>query len=164
MTYKEVVEKVRKEFGKADVSNYEDHLALQLNITGEGEGAFYVEIIDGTLKIEEFDYINNNAQISASADSIINIFSGNLDMNSAVDSGEIEIIGDYAKALSIQPVIENCKKSKAKSAVKKTAEKKTTSKKSAPAKKTAAKSTAKTETKSTSKTSTKKSTSKKVSK
>ena len=44
MTFQEIVDKVKKEFGSADVSNYEDHLAIQINITGEGEGAFYVDI------------------------------------------------------------------------------------------------------------------------
>lgn len=164
MTYKEVVEKVRKEFGNADVSKYEDHLALQFNIIGEGEGAFYVEIIDGSLKIEEFDYINNNAMISASSDNIIDIFSGKLDMNSAVDSGKIEITGDYAKALSIQPVIEDSKKTSTKATAKKTAEKKPAAKKTAASKKAASKSEAKAETKTSAKTASKKSSAKKVSK
>ena len=35
MTYEEIVAKVKKEFGSADVSKYEGHLALQINITGE---------------------------------------------------------------------------------------------------------------------------------
>lgn len=39
MTYEEIVAKVKKEFGSADVSKYEGHLALQINITGEGSGA-----------------------------------------------------------------------------------------------------------------------------
>ena len=38
MTYEEIVAKVKKEFGSADVSKYEGHLALQINITGEGSG------------------------------------------------------------------------------------------------------------------------------
>ncbi len=146
MTYKEIVEKVKKDFGKADVSNYEDHLALQINITGEGEGSFYAEINEGKLSIEPYDYNDNNAVITASADDIIKIFGGKLDMNTAAESGKLSIVGDYAKALSIQPVIENNKKPARKTAAKKTtakSEEKATAKKTT-AKKTAAKSEAKT--------------------
>lgn len=49
MTYQEVVEKVRTLFGSADVSNIREHLAYQFNITGEGAGAFYVEVRDGKM-------------------------------------------------------------------------------------------------------------------
>lgn len=175
MTYKEVVEKVRNEFGKSDVSNYEDHLALQVNIIGEGSGAFYVEINEGELSIEEFDYVNNNAEISASADDIISVFSGALDINSALDNGKIRITGDYAKALSIQPVIDNGKKSSKKTTAKKATEKKAApkktvskktavkseEKKTAEGKAVASKSTAKTASKSSAKTPAKKSTAKK---
>ncbi|MBQ3567237.1 MAG: SCP2 sterol-binding domain-containing protein [Oscillospiraceae bacterium] len=152
MTYKEIVEKVKKEFGKADVSNYEDHLALQINITGEGEGSFYTEINEGKLIIEPYDYNDNNATLTASADDIIKIFGGKLDMNEAAESGKLEIAGDYAKALSIQPVIEGLKKPARKTAAKKTttkkaAEKETTAKKKTATKKTAEKAEAKTVTK-----------------
>lgn len=153
MTYNEIVEKVKKEFGKADVSNYEDHLALQINITGEGEGTFYTEINQGSLSIEPYDYNDNNATLTASADDIISIFSGKLDMNAAAEAGKLEITGDYAKALSIQPVIENNKKPAKKTAAKKTttakktAEKETKTTKKAATKKTAEKAEAKTVTK-----------------
>ena len=155
MTYNEIVEKVKKEFGKADVSNYEDHLALQINITGEGEGSFYTEIDQGTLTIAPFDYNDNNATLTASAEDIISIFSGKLDINAAAEAGKLEIVGDYAKALSIQPVIENNKKTARKTAAKKTtaakttkaAEKETKTTKKTAAKKTAEKAEAKTVTK-----------------
>lgn len=139
MTYKEIVEKVKKEFGKADVSNYEDHLALQINITGEGEGSFYAEINEGKLFIEPFDYNDNNATLTASGDDIIKIFGGKLDINVAAEEGKLEIAGDYAKALSIQPVIEGNKKSARKTTAKKTTSKKSAAKEEKPAKKTTAK-------------------------
>ena len=78
MTYEEIVAKVKKEFGSADVSKYEGHLALQINITGEGSGAFYAEINDGQLFIEPFDYKDNDAILTASGEDIVNILSGNL--------------------------------------------------------------------------------------
>ena len=75
MTYEEIVAKAKKEFGSADVSNYEGHLALQINVTGEGEGIFYAEINEGRLFIEPYDYKDNDAVLTADGNDIISIFS-----------------------------------------------------------------------------------------
>lgn len=144
MTFEQVVEKVRNEFGNSDVSNYEDHLALQVNIVGEGSGAFYVEINEGKLNIEGYDYNNNNAEINGSSDDIISVFSGKLEIAKAVDEGKLTVTGDYAKALSIQPVIDGNKKPAKKTPVKKAAEKKAPVKKAAEKKATTKKTASKT--------------------
>ena len=52
MTYEEIFQKVKELIGEADVSEIQEHLAYQFNITGEGEGAFYVEVRDGKLYVE----------------------------------------------------------------------------------------------------------------
>lgn len=135
MTYEEIVAKAKEEFGSADVSNYEGHLALQFNVTGEGEGIFYAEIHDGKLFIEPFDYKDNDAVLTADGSDIISLFSGALDPAKAFESGKLTVTGDIAKALSIQPIIENNKKS-----AKKTT-KKATAKASEKPEKTAAKTT-----------------------
>ena len=110
MTYEEIVAKAKKEFGSADVSNYEGHLALQINVTGEGEGIFYAEINEGRLFIEPYDYKDNDAVLTADGNDIISIFSGLLDPVEAFESGRLTVTGDLSKALSIQPVIESNKK------------------------------------------------------
>lgn len=112
MTYEEIVDKVKKEFGSADVSKYDGHLALQINITGEGSGAFYAEINDGQLFIEPFDYKDNDAILTASGEDIVNILSGKLGAIEAFEAGKITVAGDISKALSIQPIIEENKKPK----------------------------------------------------
>ncbi|MGN0621467.1 MAG: SCP2 sterol-binding domain-containing protein [Porcipelethomonas sp.] len=122
MTYEEIVKKVEKEFGSADVSNYEDHLALQINATGEGAGIFYIEINEGKLYVAPFDYKNNNAVLTADGNDIVDIFSGKLTEADALESGKLVVEGDLAKALSIQPYIKV-----------KTAKRKTVSKKAEPA-------------------------------
>lgn len=121
MTYEEIVDKVKKEFGSADVSKYDGHLALQINITGEGSGAFYAEINEGQLFIEPFDYKDNDAVLTASGEDIVSILSGKLGAIEAFEAGKITVDGDISKALSIQPIIEENKKPK-------TAKRKSTSK------------------------------------
>lgn len=121
MTYEEIVAKAKEEFGSADVSNYEGHLALQINVTGEGEGTFYTEINDGKLYIEPYDYKGSDAVLTADGNDIISIFSGALNPADALENGKLGISGDVSKALSIKPVIDNNKKpAKKTTAVKKT--------------------------------------------
>lgn len=164
MTYEEIVAKAKEEFGSADVSGYEGHLALQINITGEGEGAFYAEISDGKLFIEPYDYKDNDAVLTADGNDIINIFNGTLDPVQAFTEGKLTVTGDLEKALSIQPIIKNnkkpAKKTSRKRAVAKSDEKKlatkTTAKASAAKKTTAKKAEAKAETVETTKTTAKK--------
>lgn len=124
MSFSEVVKKVEKAFGSADVSNYKDHLALQFNVTGEGAGIFYIEINEGKLFIAPYDYKDNNAVITVSSSDIVDVFGGKITEAEALETGKFAVEGDVAKVLSIQPYID----------VKQTAaKKKATAKKDEPA-------------------------------
>ena len=46
MTYEKIVDYVQKKFAKLDVSKTGD-VAVQIDVTGEGEGAFYVAVKEG---------------------------------------------------------------------------------------------------------------------
>ena len=132
LKFEDIFEKVKKEFGGADVSNYEDHLAFQVNITGAGEGAFYAEIKDHTLDIQPYDYNDRDFSITAAGTDLVDIFAGKLDIQKALEEQKLQVEGNFEKALSIVPVIENNKKPAKKApAAKKTttaASKKTTAK------------------------------------
>lgn len=52
MTYEEIFAKSKEAVSKADVSNMDGHLAIQVNIEGEGNGIFYIELKDRKLYIE----------------------------------------------------------------------------------------------------------------
>lgn len=49
MTYENIVNKVQKQAIKCNVAPIDHHIAVQFNILGEGEGAFYVEIAAGRI-------------------------------------------------------------------------------------------------------------------
>ena len=61
MKYEEIVEKIRKTCKNVDVSMIQEHLAYQFNIQGEGEGAFYIEVKEGNLYIEPYEYYDRDA-------------------------------------------------------------------------------------------------------
>lgn len=54
MTCQEIFEKVRDEVNSNDLSGLEGHLAVQIHIIGEGEGAFYIELLDGKVYVEPY--------------------------------------------------------------------------------------------------------------
>ena len=51
MTYADMFSKVKGMFMEADVSDIQEHLAYQFNITGEAHGIFYVEVKEGKLYV-----------------------------------------------------------------------------------------------------------------
>ncbi|WP_026509647.1 MULTISPECIES: SCP2 sterol-binding domain-containing protein [unclassified Butyrivibrio] len=142
MTYEEVVAKVKEALKDADVSNVKEHAAYQFNITGEGEGAFYVEIADGKINVEPYEYFDRDILVYTSAADLLDILEGKTDFVSANLAGKINAEGDLAKAellkvagkkaeAKVETKEEPAKKPAApkKAATKKTVAKKTTAKK-----------------------------------
>ena len=60
MTYEDLVYKVREVFENADARKILEHVAIQVNITGEGEGIFYVEIAERHICVEPYDYYDRD--------------------------------------------------------------------------------------------------------
>lgn len=105
MTYEEIIEKVRTLFKDTDVSMINEHLAYQFNIEGEGEGAFYVEVKEGKLYIEPYEYYDRDAIFICKADVLFKIISGKLDPVVAFTVGQLKVEGDLGKALRLKDFI-----------------------------------------------------------
>jgi putative sterol carrier protein len=152
MTYQDIVKKVQTAYNGADASKVAEHVALQFNIEGEGEGAFYLEVSEGKVNVEPYEYFDRDLLVTASADTIIGLAEGTVDAVKAYQDGQIKAEGNLEKAIVLNNIVKKAAKK---------AEPKATTAKKAPAKKTAAKTTAvkKTTTKKT--TTTKKATTKK---
>ena len=105
MTYEEIVAKVKKLFSGADVSGINEHLAYQFNIVGEGEGAFYVEVDNGQLIIEPFEYFDRDATFICTSDVLFKMISGKLDPVAAFTVGKLKVAGDIGKALKLKEFI-----------------------------------------------------------
>lgn len=105
MTYEEVFNKFKDMFKDTDVSNVNEHLAYQFNITGEGAGAFYAEVKDGKLSIEPYEYHDRDACFICSADNLFKIISGDLDPVKAFTFGKLKVEGNIDKALKIKELL-----------------------------------------------------------
>lgn len=109
MTYEEIFQAAKTEFMKIDVSQLSGHLAVQVDIVGEGEGAFYIELKDGQLYVEPYEYYDRDVKLIATAENFIKIAKGSLNATLAYTTGKLKIEGDLGKALELQKMIETIK-------------------------------------------------------
>ena len=110
MTYNEFFEKVKEQFMKADVSDIHEHLAYQFNIVGDAEGILYVEVKDGELHVEPYEYYDRDAVLIASADTFMKIAEGTLDPVKAFTFRKLKVEGSIDKALKLKGLIDSKKK------------------------------------------------------
>lgn len=111
MTYAEFFAQVKGQFMEADVSDVTEHLAYQFNITGEAEGIFYVEVKEGKLYVEPYEYFDRDAMFTAKAETLMKIASGEQDPILAVTPQKLKVEGNIDKALKLKDLIESKKKS-----------------------------------------------------
>ena len=105
MTYEELVQKVREAYSGVDVSNINEHVAIEVNIRGEAEGAFYIEIRRGRVLVEPYEYYDRDAIITTSAETILAIARGELDVEEADNSGKVRIRGNLDKTYLLNEII-----------------------------------------------------------
>ncbi len=104
MTRDEVVAKVRKKAEKADVSNV-DFMAVQINLTDQDPGVFYVEVKDHKINVEPYEYNDRNCAISIKSADFIKLISGKLDPVAAFTIGKLKVGGDLGKALEFSKLL-----------------------------------------------------------
>jgi putative sterol carrier protein len=105
MTFMEVFTELKDKFMQADVKDVPGHLAMQVNLRGEGEGAFYAELNDGVLTVEPYEYYDRDVIFEVDSEVFRKIVDGALDPVKAYLTGKLKITGDLDKALTIQKLI-----------------------------------------------------------
>lgn len=106
MTYAEFFSKIRGEFMGADVSDIQEHLAYQFNIVGEAEGIFYVEVKDGKLYVEPYEYFDRDVIFTSSAETLQKIADRKLDPVLAFTLQKLKVEGNIEKALRFKELVE----------------------------------------------------------
>ena len=110
MTYEEIVKEAQELVAKADASGISDHLAVQYNVTGEGEGTFYMEVKDGKVDVQPYDYNDRDILVTADGQTILDMMSGKLDVVAAYLTHKISAEGDLGKADILKKLISSAKK------------------------------------------------------
>lgn len=94
----------------ADVSDIQEHLAFQFNVTGDESGIFYVEVKDGKLYVEPYEYYDRDAMFTASAKTFQAILDGKMDPVMAFTLQKLKVEGNFDKALKLNELIKRKKK------------------------------------------------------
>ena len=97
MTYEQIVEKVKKALKKVDASGVKGHLAVQVDVYGEGEGAFYIEVKDGKVDVQPYEYFDHDLRIRCTAGEIISIVEGKKKIIEEVAAQNIEALRNVAR-------------------------------------------------------------------
>ena len=105
MTYETFFAEVKETLMGADASQITDHLAYQFNITGEAAGIFYVEVKEGKLYVEPYEYYDRDVIFTCSAKTLKKIAKGKLDPLVAVTLQKLKVDGNIAKAMKLTPVL-----------------------------------------------------------
>ncbi|MCD8365726.1 MAG: SCP2 sterol-binding domain-containing protein [Clostridiales bacterium] len=107
MTYAEVFSEIKAELMNADVSGIQEHLAYQFNITGEPSGIFYVEVKEGKLYVEPYEYYDRDAMFTCSAEVLKKLAAGKLNPILAFTTQRLKVEGDFGKAARLKELIES---------------------------------------------------------
>ncbi|MDO5155842.1 MAG: SCP2 sterol-binding domain-containing protein [Eubacteriales bacterium] len=102
MTYENLVKEVKKVVKVIDASIIKEHLAVEFDIEGNGEGAFYVEFKENIVEVEPYEYYDHDFRVRCSADIAIKLLKGELNPISEVDKGTIVVEGTNGKLILLE--------------------------------------------------------------
>lgn len=78
---------------------------IQINLTGQAAGTFYVEMKGGHLAIEPYEYHDRDVEITISDENFQKLIDGKLDPVAAFTFGKLKAQGDLGKALELKKLI-----------------------------------------------------------
>ena len=113
----------------AKTDSLKEDFAIQVNLTDDDcSGAFYIELKDGALNVEPYDYVDRNAMVSSSYANLVN----SIDKKAVAEGVAIEGDEEVVKALfkSIKKAVAKKPAAKKATTAKKPAVKKPTAKNS----------------------------------
>ena len=97
ITYEQIVKRVRKTFENADAREIFEHVAIEVDIVGEGAGAFYFEIAERACLVEPYNYYNHDGRIIATADVILRLAARKQSVRDAWYNGDFKYEGNEVK-------------------------------------------------------------------
>jgi len=97
MTRANVIKKIKELTADFDASSYNGFLAVQVTLSDFDE-PFYVEIKDGELSVEPYEYHDRQANLIITSTNFVKMITGTLDSTLAFTTGKLKIDGDIGKA------------------------------------------------------------------
>lgn len=111
MTYADFFYEIKNKFMGTDVSDIHEHLAFQFDIEDEEcGGIFYVEVKEGKLYVEPYEYFDRDAKFISSPDTFMKLAEGKMDPVAAFTMQRLKVEGNIDKALRLKEIIDLKKK------------------------------------------------------
>jgi putative sterol carrier protein len=100
MSVEEIIKEIRKKTAQFDASSYHGFLAVQVTLT-DIDKVFYVEIKEGRLAVEPYEYNDRQANLVISADKFVKLINKKLNPVMAFTTGQLKVEGDAGRALEL---------------------------------------------------------------
>lgn len=104
MTFDEILSKTRAKAAEIDAAGV-DFLAVQVNFKDIDGGVLYVEIKNGCVRVEPYDYHDRSCGITLTAGNFAKLLDGKLDPVAAFTLGRLKVDGDVGKALAFSKLL-----------------------------------------------------------
>lgn len=102
MNFDEIYNEMKSIFERSDYSGFGPGLySYEFDITGDGEGKFYLEIRDGHLKIQPYDYRNSTCSFIVNSKYMLKLLKRQLAPTAAYSTGRLKIKGDISAAFRL---------------------------------------------------------------
>ncbi len=102
MTFEKKFSSIKAKIESADITLPEAHFAFEITLTDDDcGGTFYVASRGNGLEIEPYDYHDNTASLTATANTITRLLDGRTSYDVAVSTGKLVVTGfeDAVKAI-----------------------------------------------------------------
>ena len=80
-------------------------LAVQINLTGENGGTFYIAMREGRIDVAPYDYVDRSCGLTLSPEDFIALMNGKLDPVFAFTTGKLKVDRSVDKALEFSKII-----------------------------------------------------------
>lgn len=105
MTVEQLIGKVYNRLKDQDLSGTQGRLAIEVKLTGKITGVFYIEVLDGVLSVEPYEYIDHDAVIALTMTNFDRILSGKLNPQVAFAEGKLKIEGNVDKVMLLAELL-----------------------------------------------------------
>ncbi len=103
--FHELVERMQNVSKRITAEEITEHVAVQVNVTGEAEGIFYMEIAGGVLNVEPYSYHDHDALLCADGADLLALADGTLTVEKALEQQKLSFDGNIDKLLMLAAVL-----------------------------------------------------------
>lgn len=105
MTFENALKKIQAKFAEIDASKLAD-MAVQVSLTDEDcGGTLYFKVTDGSVDVQGYDYRDNDAVMDIERKAFMDILSGKLTLDKAIEKGQATVNGNFEKLDTLKSAI-----------------------------------------------------------